>query len=151
MKVLKLASLSLFIVSMTLLFTSCDKGKSLLIKQTAEEVNKACPMSVDYMTTLTSCEFVPDKTLKYNYTVDTEAADLGDLTEFKEQLEIMIVAQMKQLMNQESSKALKLLDPTIVHSYKNKAGELITEITVTPEMYNSSAPVAPSTEADVEE
>jgi hypothetical protein len=142
---------SLLITFTAFTFVSCDKGKALVIQKTAEEVNAQCPMTIDNVTQLTACEYVPEKSLKYTYTVDTDVLinemGVADMEAFKKELQKQIVIQMHTLMNQESSKALKLLDPVLIHCYKDKNGEVISEITVTPDMYNNPLPA----EEEVEE
>ena len=134
MRILRLTLPALFIF-ITLLFISCDRGKSAILKATAEEVQKMCPMEIDHVTTLNSCEYIPEKILKYTYTIDLN--DEVDLNSYQKIMGEQVVRQMVETMAQDKSKPLQMLSPTFVHCYKNKAGEVLYEITVTPEMYNN--------------
>lgn len=126
---------TLLILSILLMSVGCKKQiDKVVFTKIVNEVNKQCPMEVDYLTTLENCEYVPDKKIKYNYIIDTDMMN-QNLDLFRQSIEKQITYEMSIMMSQKETQALKKLHPTIIFSYKDKAGKFIFEKEMTPEMY----------------
>ena len=109
-------------------FSMFDKA----IATASEEINKSCPMMLDDETRLDNTEALPDKTLKYNYTlVNMEKADLN-IDTLKKYLEPNILSNAKTSPELQIFRTLKA---TLVYHYIDKNGEFVHEYSVTPDMY----------------
>lgn len=129
--------LPLIVIAVSLFFVQCSGDKvNFILKQIATEENKVAPIELDEVTTFDSCQALPNKTLRYNYTLASEQSFQ------KEEIPMFALFQKKQLIsdieqNPSTYKTLIDLNTIIQYAYFDKRGNEIAIITVTPEMYNS--------------
>lgn len=134
------------VVSILLFSVGCqNKIDKVVFTKIVDDVNKQCPMEVDMATTLENCEYISGKTVQYNYTITIDIQE-DNIESYRESMGKRTLYQTSVTMNEESSKAWKALKPTIIHSYKNKAGKLLFEQEITPEMYDTVVPLEMNTD-----
>lgn len=102
------------------------------LMKVASEINKTCPIMIDSETRLDNIITVPPKVFQYNYTlINIEKVDIDTLT-LKNYLEPNItnfVRTSPQMKYQRDNKV------TINYSYKDKEGNYLFMVSVTPEQY----------------
>jgi hypothetical protein len=103
-----------------------------VLKVTADQVNKSCPVMIDNEIRLDSAEVLPNKVFKYNYTlVNREKAGLN-IDDIKQRMSPAIVDQVKA---SPQTKLFRDYNVTINYTYKDKDGVFLFTILVTPAMY----------------
>jgi len=102
------------------------------LTQIATELNKACPLMIDSETRLDNAVPMPDNTLQYNYTLVNRIKDSIDVNNIKTFLEPNIINNVKTNPDMEFIRKTKA---TLNYSYKDKAGNALLTIIITPEMY----------------
>jgi hypothetical protein len=103
------------------------------LMETANEINKSCPIMVDNETRLDNTTALPEKVFQYNYTLINITKDLIDIDEFQSAMEPTI----KNLVR--TSPDMKLMrdnNTTLKYFYKDMNGEHLLTIWVKPEDYN---------------
>jgi hypothetical protein len=103
------------------------------IENIVKDINSRCPIQIDQTIRLDSCEVIPEKTLKYNYTFLFIDATKIDNEEFKSQMWDYILYNTQ--INEEI-RSLKDLGTIFVYSCKDERGNSLGELTFTPEDYN---------------
>lgn len=102
------------------------------LTQTANRLNKECPIYVDKETRLDSVIALPNKILQYNYTfVNYLKKDLL-MTYIKKNLEPDLTKLVKT--NQEL-KSFRENGVIMNYNYNDKKGEFLLKISITPQMY----------------
>lgn len=134
LKKLFITTVALMCVS-TLLFgtVGCSSNEAKVFKsitETAEQVNKICPMKIDAQTTLKSTEAIEPRTLKYNMIIK-----LPQNIEVETISAALKPAVMQQIKSNAGVKVLRDMDVTFYYSYKTSNGKTIADIEVTPEDY----------------
>lgn len=114
------------------LFAGCgaiDKQIDKKLAEAAEQVNAACPMRIDEVTTLTSAEALPGKIFRYNYTVALpEGIDPSILES--------VVPQMKQAVKANGELAvMRQARVTFSYCYSDAEGNELYSFDITPEDY----------------
>jgi hypothetical protein len=110
-------------------FVSYDK----VMMQTASELNKTCPIMVDSETRLDNTIALPDNVFQYNYTLinlSKEEADIEGLKSYLEPTIINFVRTNPQMQIQRDHKT------TITYYYKDKEGNFLFDVKVSPDLYN---------------
>lgn len=98
----------------------------------ANELNKNCPIMIDQYTRLDNTNAFPNKTFQYNYTlVETEKADFN-LDTVRKYVEPNIINNVK---SNPDMKDLRDNNVTLNYSYRDKNGEFIWKLEITPDMY----------------
>lgn len=100
----------------------------------ANQTNKSCPIMIDQYTRLDNLSALPNKKLRYNYTIiDLPPEKLVPDT-LDKYIRPIILSTIKtdSRMNQ-----LKQLNTTFIYSYKNEDGDVIHTIVITPKEYKS--------------
>ncbi len=98
----------------------------------ASELNKSYPIMVDAQTQLDSSLALPNNIFQYNYTfVNIETATV-DTNEFKDYMEPNILEQVKTNIQ---VKYFRDNNVTLNYLYRDKNGQYVALITITPEMY----------------
>ena len=98
----------------------------------ANELNKNCPIMIDQYTRLDNANAFPNKTFQYNYTlVETEKADFN-LDTVRKYVEPNIINNVK---SNPDMKDLRDNNVTLNYSYRDKNGEFIWKLEITPDMY----------------
>ena len=112
-------------------------GDSFLKKQlklSVTMINRTTPMMLDEITRLDNAEYIPEKTLKYNYTIVTlSKEDIFDSTAFEESIRENLIDGVRKNFQ---LKTFKKYEVIFIYSYKDKNGELIKDFTITKKDYN---------------
>jgi hydrogenase maturation factor HypF (carbamoyltransferase family) len=98
----------------------------------ASEINKTCPIMVDSETRLDNTVSLPDKILQYNYTIINVVKDSVNLSNVRSLLEPNII---KSVRNNPQMKTLKDYKTTFNYNYKDKNGQFLLLISITPDRY----------------
>ncbi len=102
------------------------------LTQTANRLNKECPIHVDKETRLDSVIALPNKILQYNYTfINYLKKDLL-MTYIKKNLEPDLIELVK---TSQELKSLRENGVIMNYNYNDKKGEFLLKISITPEMY----------------
>lgn len=102
------------------------------IMQAASELNKTCPIMIDQYTRLDNAIAMPNNALQYNYTlVNLEKAEVV-LDTVKKYLNPTIIKNVK---TNPDLKAYRDNQTTMIYYYRDKNGEFVYKLIVTPEMY----------------
>lgn len=106
-----------------------DKQIEKKLAEAAEQVNAACPMQIDEVTTLSSAEVLPGKVFRYNYVVALpEGVDPSVLE--------TVVPQMKQAVKVNGDLAvMRQAGVTFSYSYSDAEGNELYTFDITPEDY----------------
>jgi zinc-ribbon domain len=98
----------------------------------ASELNKSCPMMVDRETRLDNAIALPNNIFQYNYTLVNFDKSMLNADTIKNRLEPSLTNNVK------SNPELKVYRDnhvTLAYNYRDKKGEFILKISITPEMY----------------
>jgi len=97
-------------------------------------MNRSCPVLIDQDTRLDSVGVPHHLTLQYDYTMVNVLKDSIDIINFHANLEQSVLSAVKR--NPELKPYLEN-KVTIVCHYKDKAGNFVTKISITPERYRN--------------
>lgn len=98
----------------------------------ASEINKTCPIMIDAETRLDNTVSLPKNIFQYNYTLINIEKATADTVGMKDYLEPTITNFVK---TNPQMKAQRDLKTTINYYYKDKAGNFLFLISVTPDQY----------------
>lgn len=117
-----------------LLQPGCSNQTSIerLLKQTANNLNKSCPMVIDSETRLDNIVVMPNNVFQYNYTlvnIEKKTIDIEDMRNYIEPILINGIKTMPDLKMFRENKV------TLAYYYKDKDGFFITRIEITPDKY----------------
>lgn len=102
------------------------------IETIVDELNSRCPIQIDQTIRLDSCEAVPEKTLKYNYTFLFIDATKIDREEFESQMSDYILYNTQ--IN-DDIKSLRDIGTIFLYSCKDEKGNLLGEIKIESDDY----------------
>lgn len=102
------------------------------MSKASAEINKSCPMMIDPETRLDGTEVLPDKVFQYNYTLINLSAQEIDGNMVKSQIEPRLVNEVK---NNPALKPNRDNNVTMQYHYKDKSGNTLCKIIITPEQY----------------
>jgi hypothetical protein len=124
------------LISIMILQPGCSNQSSIekLLKQTANNINKSCPMIVDSETQLDNIVVMPDNVFQYNYTLvnmEKETIDIEDIKNYVEPILINGIKTMPEL------KMFRDNNVTMAYYYKDKNGLFLTRIEISPEKYKN--------------
>ena len=127
----------LILFTVLLIVFSCNRIQgadriSIDVKAGAEAVNKMSPFMVDAETRLDNATPLPNNTLQYNYTLVNITKDMIDVESFEAIMKPQIVNNVRTNPQMEHQRKNKW---TLIYFYKDKEGNHIVSITVTPEDY----------------
>lgn len=103
-----------------------------VLMATASEINKSLPLMVDSETQLDNTIALPDKVFQYHYTLVNREIDDIAIDEMEEILHRQLINSIK---NNPDVKAFRENNVIMNYSYKDKNGEFITKISITPDEY----------------
>lgn len=128
-------SLPLLCIIASVFFIQCSGDKiNFLLKNSAEAVNKSCPEQINETTILDSCQALPHKVLRYNYTwTDVDSLANLDISIFELLNEKEIVSHIQQYPSDYG--ALLDINTTFEYAYYSNKGKLMTIVKVSPELY----------------
>ena len=101
----------------------------------ASEMNKSCPIMVDKETRLDNVTPHSGKVIQYNYTLVNVKKEEVDINEIDRFLKTNMTNNVKTNPNMKAMRENKV---TMSFSYKDKNGNFLTEVEVTPEIYLKS-------------
>jgi hypothetical protein len=107
-----------------------------LLVSDANELNSQCPIMVDKETRLDNAQpMVKENTLRYNYTfIDREKKYFKDIPKVKDRLAPGIINVVKTNPDLE---IYRQHQTTLEYYYKDKNGEFLFSVVVTPDLYGS--------------
>ena len=103
-----------------------------MLVEAAQEINKTCPFLVDRDTRLDGTLAGPGMKFTYTYTMINYLREELDSTAFRDYMVPQIVNNVRTHPEMARFREQKV---TLVYDYKDKLGNLITSILVTPEDY----------------
>jgi hypothetical protein len=98
----------------------------------ASELNKTCPVMVDNQTRLDNAITIPKNIFQYNYTLVNMEKSSVDTEVVKKSAEPLMINMVKTNPQMEFARAHKT---TLNYLYRDKNGEYLFLISITPEMY----------------
>jgi len=104
-----------------------------VMMETASEINKNCPIMVDQETRLDNVIALPNNVYQYNYTLINRIKDSLNVEDIQNYFEPKILNNVK------TDPALEIFrknKKTMAFHYRDKNGEFILNISITPEKYN---------------
>jgi len=114
-----------------LFFNTSSFDRALM--EAASEINKSCPIMMDSETRLDNTITLPPKIFQYNYTLVNYSKETIDTLYFKNYLEPTIKNFVRTNPDMKFQRDNKV---TISYYYKDKEGNYLFTIFVTPEDYN---------------
>ena len=121
---------SVFFATRVLFPKHSDLEQKLLLE--ANEINKTCPLIVDDATRLDNAVVYPNNVYQYNYTlVNLTRNDINPEVAIKS-LEPKIIENVKKDV---ALKTLKEAFTTLNFSYRDRNGEFVFRIIITPDKY----------------
>lgn len=103
------------------------------LMKAASEVNKSCPQMVDQDTRLDNAMALPENDLQYNYTLVNLSKEDLNIKEFENYMIPQITNDVKTNPGLQIFREKKV---TMKFYYRDKNGESITLIEVSPKEYN---------------
>ena len=100
--------------------------------EAASEINENCPIMIDNDTRLDNTVAMPNNIFQYNYTLVNLEKNEINIEELRSFIEPNVVNNVK---TNPEMKAYKDNKVTMSYFYKDKKGEYLLEINVTPEQY----------------
>jgi hypothetical protein len=120
----------IFIAVELIFFKTSSPDKSVL--KFANEMNKHCPLMIDFETRLDKVNALADNTLHFDYTLIYHVKDSLHIENLKNFMEPVILNKIKT-----SPTLSKYLDKNLtwIYSYNDKKGDFIFKLTYTPEQF----------------
>ncbi|MGB0869450.1 MAG: hypothetical protein ACPGSD_07620 [Flavobacteriales bacterium] len=103
-----------------------------VLMTTASELNKSLPLMVDRDTQLDNTIALPNNVFQYHYTLINSVIDKIEIKKMEEFLEEQLLNNIK---SNPDLKTFRDNNVTMNYSYKDKNGEFITKISITPDEY----------------
>ncbi len=103
-----------------------------VLMESANEINKTCPIMLDSETRLDNTMALPDKVFQYTYTLVNWEKSSIDTVELKKLIEPQIINSVKTNPQMKYQRENKI---TMSFYYKDKNGLYVCCITVTPKQY----------------
>jgi len=103
-----------------------------VMMQAASELNKTCPVMVDQYTRLDNAVALPVNSLQYNYTLVDALKSEVNLDTVKKYIEPGIINNVK---TNPDMKIYRDHKTTFIYYYRDKNGEFVLKLSVTPDMY----------------
>jgi len=103
-----------------------------VMMQSASEINKSCPIMVDSITRLDNTIALSANIFQYNYTLVNTEKGTVDTTMLKEYLEPILINLVRTNPNMKYQRDNKV---TLNYSYKDKNGDYLFAVSITPQKY----------------
>lgn len=118
------------------LYPGCSNQTSIekLLKETANNLNKSCPMIVDSETQLDNVVVMPGNVFQYNYTLVNMQRETIDIEGMRNYIKPILINNIK------TSPELKIYRDnkvTLAYYYKDRDGVYLTKIEITPDKYEN--------------
>ena len=98
----------------------------------ASELNKSCPIMVDRETRLDNAIALPNNIFQYNYTLVNFEKSMLNADTIKNRMEPGLINNVK---SNPDLKTYRNNNSTLAYNYRDKNGEFVLKISITPEMY----------------
>lgn len=98
----------------------------------ASEINKSCPIMVDQETRLDNAVALPENIFQYNYTLVNMEKGAIDVAQLENSLKPTLISNVKTNPDMKINRDNKT---TMGYYYKDKNGEFLFKILVTPDLY----------------
>jgi len=98
----------------------------------ASEINKSCPIMVDNVTRLDNSVAMPNNTFQYNYTLIGLVKDSLNIDDIKGRVEPILINNTK---TNPDLKIFRDYKTTMSYFYKDRKGQFLFKIDVTPDKY----------------
>ncbi|MEQ9375004.1 MAG: hypothetical protein RIG68_07505 [Imperialibacter sp.] len=100
----------------------------------ASEINKSCPMMVDQETRLDNAVALPENVFQYNYTLVNMEKASTDASQLENYLKPILINNVKSNPDMKINRDNKT---TMGYYYKDKNGEFLFKVLVTPDLYDN--------------
>ena len=100
--------------------------------EAANQLNESCPIIVDQDTRLDNAVVLPGNIFQYNYTMINSVKNEINIPELENYLEPLLINNVKTNPDLQIYRDNKV---TMTYYYKDKFGEAVMKISVTPEKY----------------
>jgi len=121
-----------FLVAFYLVQQLLSPNLDKVMMKTASEINKSCPIMIDSETRLDNTIVLPSNVFQYNYTLVNMEKETVDIVSLKNYLEPNITNFVRTNPDMKFQRDNKC---TINYYYKDKDGNYLFTISVTPEQY----------------
>jgi hypothetical protein len=120
-----------YFAAQQLFFKPVSFDKAMM--EAASQLNKTCPIMVDQDTRLDNAVALPNNIFQYNYTLVNLNKSEVNIDTVKKYVEPGLINNVK---TNPDLKAFRDNKVTMAYSYKDKNGEFVLKISVTPDMYS---------------
>ncbi|MDR0823607.1 MAG: hypothetical protein LBN74_00810 [Prevotella sp.] len=129
---MKKAILTLSVLIAAFIFPQCsqDTRVKAILEIQAKAVNLQCPLKLDNSVTMTKCEVIGNRTLRYYYSMNL-GLDVDTVT-FKENAAPAVIDALKEMPE---SKQFSDYAVVLQFRYHDQNGKYYCQIEVTPEQY----------------
>ncbi|MCZ4410045.1 hypothetical protein O3Q51_14580 [Cryomorphaceae bacterium 1068] len=103
-----------------------------VMMQAASEINKSCPIMVDQETRLDNAVALPENIFQYNYTLVNMEKATTDIGQLETYLRPTLINNVR---TNPDMKINRDNETTMSYYYKDKHGEFLFKILVTPDLY----------------
>ena len=103
-----------------------------VMMKAASELNKACPIMVDQETRLDNAVALPENIFQYNYTLINLEKAAVDVAELENYLRPTLINSVRTNPDMKVNRDNKT---TMGYYYKDKNGEFLFKVLVTPDLY----------------
>ena len=103
-----------------------------VMMKAASEINKSCPMMVDKETRLDNAVALPENIFQYNYTLVNMEKATTDISQIENYLRPILINSVKTNPDMKINRDNKT---TMGYYYKDKNGEFLFKILITPDLY----------------
>lgn len=102
------------------------------LRTAAAEINKSCPVQIDAVTRLDSAQALSGTELQYNYTLLTASRDQFDVAKLERTAKPALIEAVKTTPQMAQLREYSI---TMVYNYRDKDGQFLLKIPVTPADY----------------
>lgn len=120
------------IVAILISIVGCQTNFDNQLQADAKSLQKKCPVMMDDITRWDSVSVLPGKTFRYSYTIVTSERKDIDSANLVKSLEPSFINQVK---TEPSLARYRENNVTLSYSYKDKNGQPIATINISPKMY----------------
>jgi hypothetical protein len=102
--------------------------------QAASEINKSCPIMIDQETRLDNAIALPENVFQYNYSLVNMEKATTDIAQLENYLRPALINTVKTNPDMKINRENKT---TMGYYYKDKNGEFLFKILITPDLYEN--------------
>lgn len=120
------ANLLLFLIPLILYITSCANKPEETLKQLAEEVQRTSPRIIDEYTTMTGCEVLENRTLRFTYVVKGVSNNVQK-QDMEAAMKIVLLDRLKQRKELEF---YQVNNVRFEHLFMNEQGKNVMHVNI---------------------